>query len=389
MKISNLSLRAADLRLVSSCLALLLVAACSSSAPTSPSGEGSGVAATTGGAGAIIEGTVTAASGAGLSSFRPSQAVVASPSAAPSMVGMRVRVVGTDLAATVGESGTFRLADVPGGTVRLQFQSDTVNATTEIVNVSGDQVIQVQVQVGTTSAVIVNDVREGKARLCHAEGNGSYHFIEISESSEGAHRAHGDGKVGDAVPGRTGMTFDETCRPVGPAVEIRKFTNGEDANNAPGPDVKVGDPVLWDYRVSNTGTLNLTNVVVTDDRGVTVDCKGQTTLAPAASMTCTGSGVATLGQYRNVGTVTANWVSASASGSVTDSDVSHYLGVVPVDEEDGAKVTLCHKTGAGFYVKSEVSASAESAHRAHGDAKPGEPVPGLAGKVFSASCVPQ
>ena len=134
--------------------------------------------------------------------------------------------------------------------------------------------------------MVVNDVREGKVRLCHAEGNGSYHFIEISESAEGSHRAHGDGEVGDAVPGRTAMTFDDSCRLAGPAIELRKSTNGSDANGAPGPEVKVGDPVLWEYRVTNTGTLNLTTVLVTDDRGVSVDCKGQTTLAPTASMTC-------------------------------------------------------------------------------------------------------
>ena len=120
----------------------------------------------------------------------------------------------------VGEGGGFRLTDVPAGTVRLQFQNDTVNATTELPNVSGDQVIVVQVQVGPTTAVIVNEVREGKVLLCHAEGNGRYHSIVVSDSSEGAHRAHGDGEVGDPVPGRPNMTFDENCGLAGPAVEI-------------------------------------------------------------------------------------------------------------------------------------------------------------------------
>jgi hypothetical protein len=144
--------------------------------------------------------------------------------------------------------------------------------------------------------------------------------------------------------------------------------------------------VQWTYRVSNTGTINLTGVLVSDDKGVAVDCKGQTTLAPGASMTCTGAGVATLGQYRNVGTVTANWASSTASGTVTDSDASHYLGVSPDEEEEGEKITLCHKTGNDKYVKINVSVSAEPAHRAHGDAEIGEPVPGVAGKVFSPSC---
>jgi hypothetical protein len=369
-------------RLAASCATLLLAVACAGNAPTSPSGGRNPLGASSG---AVIDGTVIGAAGSGVSSVRASDiTAAAAPSAVPA--GLRVRVVGTDISAAVGDGGTFRLTDVPGGTVRLQFQNDTVNATTEITNVSGDQVISVQVQVSATSAVIVNEVREGKVTLCHAESGSRYHFITVSESAEGAHRAHGDGEVGDAVPGRPNMTFGEDCSLVGPAVEIEKSTNGEDADSAPGPQVKVGEPVQWTYRVSNTGTINLTGVLVSDDKGVAVDCKGQTTLAPGASMTCTGAGVATLGQYRNVGTVTANWASSTASGTVTDSDASHYLGVSPDEEEDGQKITLCHKTGNDKYVKINVSVSAEPAHRAHGDAEIGEPVPGVAGKVFSPSC---
>ena len=99
-------------------------------------------------------------------------------------------------------------------------------------------------------------------------------------------------------------------------------------------------------------------------------------------MTCSGSGLATLGQYRNVGTVTATWT----GGTVTDSDPSHYLGVGPAPEEAGPKVQLCHRTGNGSYHLIEVSINAEPAHRAHGDAKIGEAVPGNAGKVFGAGC---
>jgi uncharacterized repeat protein (TIGR01451 family) len=174
--------------------------------------------------------------------------------------------------------------------------------------------------------------------------------------------------------------FDRDCRPVGPAVEIKKSTNGEDADQAPGPSIEVGSPVTWRYVVTNTGNVILTGVVVVDVPNGTV-CS-QATLLVGASMTCTVSGVATLGQYRNVGTVTANW---SATGTVTDSDVSHYLGVAP-DDDDGPKVRLCHRTGNGSYHLIEVSINAEPAHRAHGDAKIGEAVPGSPGKFFTASC---
>jgi hypothetical protein len=90
-------------------------------------------------------------------------------------------------------------------------------------------------------------------------------------------------------------------------------------------------------------------------------------------------------QDRNVGTVTANWNLNGNSGQVSDSDPSHYFGRA-LDEEEGPKVQLCHKTGNGSYHLIEVSINAEPAHRAHGDGKIGEAVPGNAGRVFGAGC---
>ena len=84
------------------------------------------------------------------------------------------------------------------------------------------------------------------------------------------------------------------------------------------------------------------------------------------------------------GTARANWANGTFSGQVSDTDPSHYLGVT--QEEEGPKVTLCHRTGAGFYVQISVGVSAEPAHRAHGDAKPGEAVPNQPGRTFSANC---
>jgi hypothetical protein len=209
-------------------------------------------------------------------------------------------------------------------------------------------------------------------------------LISVAPEAEPAHRAHGDGRIGDPVPGQANKIFDESCRPAGPSIAIVKSTNGEDANNAPGSSIVVGAPVVWEYRVSNTGTVPLTGIVVSDDQGVAVDCGSLTSLAAGASMTCTGAGVATLGQYRNVGSVTANWTMTAASGTVTDADASHYLGIAPTTE--GIKVTLCHRTGNDRYVEITVSIDAEPAHRAHGDAKIGEAVPGVTGKVFGTGC---
>ena len=110
-----------------------------------------------------------------------------------------------------------------------------------------------------------------------------------------------------------------------PAITIVKKTNGEDANSPPGPTVIVGSAVQWTYVVTNTGPVTLTNVSVTDDRGVTVTCP-KTTLAAGESMTCTASGTAAAGQYANIGTVTGKPPTGS---NVTASDPSHYFGQTP------------------------------------------------------------
>ncbi len=109
-----------------------------------------------------------------------------------------------------------------------------------------------------------------------------------------------------------------------PSVTIEKRTNGVDADTPPGPSVPVGSTVQWEYEITNIGAEALENVIVTDDQGVSVSCPA-TTLAIGASMICTGSGVAQVGQYANIGTVTAT-LSVSQTG-VADSDSSHYFGL--------------------------------------------------------------
>ncbi|PKO06779.1 MAG: hypothetical protein CVU41_05450 [Chloroflexi bacterium HGW-Chloroflexi-3] len=106
-------------------------------------------------------------------------------------------------------------------------------------------------------------------------------------------------------------------------IEIVKSTNGQDANTAPGPFIKIGDPVNWTYVIRNTGNVNLTNVTVIDDQDVAVTCP-QTSLASQASMTCTASGTAVAGQYANIGSVTAN--PPTGFDPISDTDPSHYFG---------------------------------------------------------------
>ncbi len=338
--------------------------------------------------GTTIAGMVNIKGVSAIASSTAASAATSATTAATAPVALAstltVTVMGTNLSTTVEPSGYFQLPGVPSGTVRLQFRDAGVDASVEIGNVGKESLIEIQVQLTNTSAVVVEEVRSNsKVSLCHSTGNGSYHMIDVSESAEPAHRAHGDGKVGEPVPGSPKMVFDQNCRVTGPAVDIEKSTNGEDADNAPGPTIVVGSAVTWQYVVTNTGTIPLTNVTVVDDKGVTVTCPSKT-LAVGQSMTCSGSGVAVGGQYSNLGTVTAD----STAGSVTDSDASHYFGQAPntPGSDEGPKVQICHRTGNGSYHQIEISVNAVPAHRAHGDGMIGEAVPGLPGKVFGPGC---
>ncbi len=453
--------------IASICAALLAAVACSSSSPTSPSGPG---ATTSSGTGATITGSVVGAQ--------------ATPSSA-----LTVSVAGTKVTSSVDATGSFQLGGVPAGNVQLVFGGSGGGSTVSLANVVDQEAIELKVSIVAGTATVEQVVRgasAGKLVLCHLADDGGYHPVDVSVSAEPAHRAHGDARPGELVPADPSKVFDNACRLISP-VGIEKLTNGQRADQAPGPTIPVGSPVTWTYVITNRSALTFTSLSVTDDRGVAVACPKMLP-APGASLTCEGTGTAVEGQYRNVGTVA---VTASGREYVA-SDASHYFGgpvagvtiekhvngqhveqapgpTIPVgspvswtyvitnrsaltftslsvtddrgvavacpkmlpapgasltctgsgtavagqyhnigtvvaaadgvlytasddsyyfggDADAAQKVQLCHATGNGSYHLISVSVSAEPAHRAHGDAKPGEAVPGRPGLVFTASC---
>ena len=106
-------------------------------------------------------------------------------------------------------------------------------------------------------------------------------------------------------------------------IDIEKSTVGQDADSPTGPFIKVGDPVNWTYRVTNTGNVDLTGISVTDDQGVTVACPADS-LVGGESMTCTATGTAVEGQYANLGFVIGD--PPVGFSQVSDTDPSHYYG---------------------------------------------------------------
>jgi hypothetical protein len=146
------------------------------------------------------------------------------------------------------------------------------------------------------------------------------------------------------------LTIDFGFVAVAPAIAIVKKTNGTDNNSPTGPVVPVGSTVTWTYEVTNTGNVPLFNVTVTDDQGVAVSCP-KTTLIVGESMTCTGSGIATAGQYRNLGIATGSYNGTT----VRAEDPDHYFGETPagatllIIDEDGIDNGLhLNRTGGGI-----------------------------------------
>ncbi|NPA28207.1 MAG: hypothetical protein GXN91_04100, partial [Epsilonproteobacteria bacterium] len=108
-------------------------------------------------------------------------------------------------------------------------------------------------------------------------------------------------------------------------IDIEKFTNDQDADEAPGPMLVVGSKVTWTYKVKNISNADLSEIKVIDSQEGEISCP-KDTLAPAEFMICTHEGIVKEGQYENIATVT----SVNPLGNrVEDSDPSHYYGGKP------------------------------------------------------------
>ncbi|MCB9150173.1 MAG: choice-of-anchor E domain-containing protein [Caldilineaceae bacterium] len=119
-------------------------------------------------------------------------------------------------------------------------------------------------------------------------------------------------------------------------IQIKKYTNGVDADTLTGPLIHVGDPITWSYVVRNIGTAPLPTVDVSDSDAsvspayVSGDANANTILDVGEEWHYTASGVAAAGQYSNTGAVTASTPNVSGPDLVvTDADLSHYFGIDP------------------------------------------------------------
>ena len=170
-------------------------------------------------------------------------------------------------------------------------------------------------QPGVTPDCPPFDLQPDETVVCTANG------VAVEGPYQNLGSATGTPPVGDPVSGSDPSHYFG----VAAGLDIEKSTNGEDADDPPGPNIPVGEPVDWTYTVVNTGNVPLTAVTVEDDQpGVIPDCPFDT-LGPGEQRECTASGVAVVGQYQNIGIANG---SPPVGDPVGDSDPSHYFGLL-------------------------------------------------------------
>ena len=125
-----------------------------------------------------------------------------------------------------------------------------------------------------------------------------------------------------------------------PGVAIATSTNFTDNDAPPGATVRVGSTVTFDYVVTNSGNVPLSNVIVTDDNGtpddatddfapgfLNGDANGNSLLDLGETWTYSTTRVAAAGQFSHTGSVTATPQGGGAN--VVAGDPEHQFGIVP------------------------------------------------------------
>ena len=140
--------------------------------------------------------------------------------------------------------------------------------------------------------------------------------VGVRITSVGSDR-QGSSKLGGEIPG-------DTFTP-NPAIFIDKVTNGFD-----GKTILEGSDITWTYTVSNAGNVELSNVSVTDDKGVTPiyqsgDADSDSVLDVGEKWLYQATGTAQAGDYSNIGTVTGKYNGTTVNAT----DPSSYFGANP------------------------------------------------------------
>uniref|UniRef100_UPI003D7764EC DUF7507 domain-containing protein n=1 Tax=Kitasatospora brasiliensis TaxID=3058040 RepID=UPI003D7764EC len=182
---------------------------------------------------------------------------------------------------------------------------DTVSYTYTVTNTGTAAVNNVSVTDNRVTSVTcaATSLAPGQSTLCH----GSY-VITAADVTAGhvTNTAHANGTDPEGRPVQSPP--DEVTVPVAGEARLSIVKRADSA----GP-FNLGDTVTYTYTVTNTGTVAINNVSVTDDHVASVTCAA-TSLAPGQSTTCHGSYVITEAD------VAAGHVTNTAHANGTDPD---------------------------------------------------------------------
>ncbi|PWS38718.1 hypothetical protein DFH01_05515 [Falsiroseomonas bella] len=138
------------------------------------------------------------------------------------------------------------------------------------------------------------------------------------------------------LSGQFNGTLDAGLVRLTPVIEVVKTTSGDvNVAGTDGITLLAGSDVFWTYAVTNTGPVDLTNIVLNDDvEGAITNLvsgdDGDNVLEVGETWIYKASGTAVLGDYDNVATVTGQFTDGLGTATdVQDTDPSSYVGVRP------------------------------------------------------------
>lgn len=120
-----------------------------------------------------------------------------------------------------------------------------------------------------------------------------------------------------------------------PALTLELKLNGDAADEPPGPWLDEGATIALTYEVTNTGDVELTNLVASDEYDRTATCP-KTSLQPGESMVCTASLLAVGGMHDLIGTAYGR---PPCGDPVQADDPVHYRGRALTPSIDIMKMT--------------------------------------------------
>ena len=155
--------------------------------------------------------------------------------------------------------------------------------------------------VAANGPVLLGAMGQTKTDICHAKGTNEHVLRPVNDKALSQHLAHGDGFVGDPVPGSPGMFFDETCAPIPPITiftDANSFlaSTGAVAVSIPGSGLPAPSilcppaiPLAFDSnQVTVTGVLG--NSLCIFDAGLVVTPTGNTIPDTMTANTIVGNG---------------------------------------------------------------------------------------------------